>query len=81
MSDYLPINTCSLRSDTTVSCDLYLLVETKSESRYVLYSRGDAVFEDNKRGMLWEKNSSTLYIKKGDQENIMNTWKIILRKL
>jgi len=68
MSDYLPINTCSLRSNTTVGCDLYLLVETKSESRYVLYSRGDAVFEDNKRGMLWGKNISTLFIQKDDQE-------------
>ncbi len=67
MSAYLPINPSSLRSDTTVGCDLYLLVETKSENRYVLYSRGDAVFEDSKRGMLWEKNISNLFIKKDDQ--------------
>jgi len=67
MFDYLPINTSSLRINTTVGCDLYLLVKTKSESRYVLYCRGDAVFEDNKRGMLWERNISRLYIKKDDQ--------------
>ena len=67
-SDYLPVNSSSLRSDTIVGCDLYLLVETKSESRYVLYSRGDAVFEDDDRGMLWEKNISRLFIKKDDQQ-------------
>ncbi len=67
-SDYLPINSSSLRSDTTVGCDLYLLVETKSGRRYVLYSRGDAVFEDDNRGMLWEKNISRLFIKKDDQK-------------
>jgi len=82
MFDYLPINTSSLRSNTTVCCDLYILVETKSESRYVLYSRGDAVFEDNKRGMLWEKNISTLFIKKDDQkkyyEYLENNFKEII---
>ncbi len=85
MSDYLPINTCSLRSDTTVGCDLYLLVETKSESRYVLYSRGDAVFEDNKRGMLWEKNISKLFIKRDDHEKyyeyLENNFKEIITDL
>jgi len=68
MSDYLPINASSLSSDTTVGCDLYLQVNTKSESRYVLYARGDTVFEDSKRGMLWERNIYKLFIKKDDQE-------------
>ncbi len=67
-SDYLPINSSSLRTDTTVGCDLYLLVETKSESRYVLYCRGDGVFENNKREMLVKKNISSLFIKKDDQQ-------------
>jgi putative nucleotidyltransferase with HDIG domain len=67
-SDYLPVNSSSLRTDTKIGYDLYIRVKTKFENRYVLYSRGDAVFEDNKRGMLWEKNISTLYIKKDDQE-------------
>ena len=44
MIDFLPVNSSSLRTDTTVGCDLYLLVETKSESRYVLYCRGEAVW-------------------------------------
>ena len=68
MYDYLPINLSSLSTDTTVGCDLYLLVETKSESRYVLYCRGEAVFDNNKSENLLEKNISRLFIKKDDQQ-------------
>jgi putative nucleotidyltransferase with HDIG domain len=68
MIDFLPVNSSSLRTDTTVGCDLYLLVEPKSESRYVLYCRGEAVFDNNKREKLLEKNISRLFIKKDDQQ-------------
>ncbi|MFV1976349.1 MAG: HD-GYP domain-containing protein [Candidatus Scalindua sp.] len=68
MSDFLPVNSSSLRTDTTVGCDLYLLVETKSESRYVLYCIGEAVFDNNKREKLLEKDISRLFIKKDDQQ-------------
>ncbi|MGR3175808.1 MAG: HD-GYP domain-containing protein [Candidatus Scalindua sp.] len=68
MSDYLPINSNSLRADTKIGCDLYLLVKTSTGSRYILYCRGDAVFENAKREMLLEKNISRLFIKKEDQQ-------------
>ncbi|MGR3173182.1 MAG: HD-GYP domain-containing protein [Candidatus Scalindua sp.] len=68
MSDYLPINPNSLRTDTKIGCDIYLLVETSAESRYVLYCRGDAVFENDKREMLLGKNINRLFIKKDDQQ-------------
>ena len=68
MSDYLPINSNSLRADTKIGCDLYLLVKTSTDSRYILYCRGDAVFENAKREMLIEENISRLFIKKEDQQ-------------
>ena len=68
MSEYLPINTSSLRIDTKIGCDIYLLVKTSVDSRYVLYCRGDAVFENDKREMLVEKNINRLFIKKDDQQ-------------
>jgi putative nucleotidyltransferase with HDIG domain len=68
MSDYLPINSKSLRSDTIIGCDLYLLMKTSAGSRYILYCRGNAVFENNKREILLEKNVSRLFIKKDDQQ-------------
>jgi len=67
MSDYLPINSRSLQSDTIVGCDLYLLVKTTAHSQYVLYCRGNAVFENDKREMLLAKNISRIFIKKDDQ--------------
>ncbi len=68
MSDYLPINSSSLRTDTMVGCDLYLQVETQAYSRFILYCRGDAIFENENREMLLEKNISRLFIKKDDQQ-------------
>ncbi len=68
MSDYLPVNSSSLRTDTKIGCDLYLLVETGAGSRHILYCRGDAVFDNDKREKLLEKNINRLFIKKEDQK-------------
>ncbi len=68
MSEYLPVNSSSLKTDTKIGCDLYLLVETSAGSRCILYCRGDAVFDNNKRENLLEKNISRLFIKKEDQK-------------
>ncbi|MBC8550350.1 MAG: HD domain-containing protein [Candidatus Brocadiales bacterium] len=68
MSDYLPIDSSSLKADTKIGCALYLLVQSGANSRYILYCRGDAVFENNKREMLLEKNISRLFISKDDQQ-------------
>ena len=68
MSDYLPVDSSSLRTDTKIGCNLYLLVDTTADSRYVLYCRGDAIFENSKKEMLVEKNINRLFIKKDDQQ-------------
>ncbi|MFQ5688433.1 MAG: HD-GYP domain-containing protein [Candidatus Scalindua sp.] len=68
MSEYLPINSSSLRTDTKIGCDLYLLVETSAYNRYILYCWGDAVFENSKKEMLLGKNINRLFIKKEDQK-------------
>ncbi len=65
---YLPINSNGLKTDTMIGCDLYLLVKIGNDSRYVLYSKGDTVFEKNKREKLLEKNISRLFIKKEDRK-------------
>ncbi|MBC8551526.1 MAG: HD-GYP domain-containing protein [Candidatus Brocadiales bacterium] len=67
MSDYLPINLSSLRPETTIGCDIYLLVSTGGEDRYILYCKGEAVFDNNKKEMLLEKNLHKLFISKNDQ--------------
>ncbi len=68
MSDYLPINSSSLRTDTKIGCDLYLLVETSGDRKLILYCRGDVVFENDKKEQLLEKNISKLFIKKEGQQ-------------
>ncbi len=68
MSNYIPIDSSSLIADTKIGCDLYLLVKSGTDSRYILYCRGDAIFENNKREMLLEKNISRLFIAKDDQQ-------------
>ncbi len=68
MSEYLPIDSSSLRSDTVVGCDIYLLVNTTPEVRFVLYCKGDAVFENAKKEILAGKNINRLFVKKEDQQ-------------
>ncbi len=67
-SDYLPIDSSTLRTDTKIGCDLHLLVETSGERRFILYCRGDVVFENDKKDKLLEENISKLFIKKEDQQ-------------
>ncbi len=63
-TDYLPIGSSSLRTDTKIGCDLYLLLETSGNRKFILYCRGDVIFENDKKDQLLEKNISNLFIKK-----------------
>jgi putative nucleotidyltransferase with HDIG domain len=66
--DYLPISPNSLRTNTTVGCDIYLLAKTTVEVRFVLYCRGDAVFDEAKKNMLVAQKIKSLFIKKEEQQ-------------
>jgi HD-GYP domain-containing protein (c-di-GMP phosphodiesterase class II) len=66
--DYLPISPHSLRTSTTVGCDIYLLAKTTTEVRFVLYCRGDAVFDEAKKNMLVAQKIKSLFIKKEKQQ-------------
>ena len=66
--DYLPISPNSLRTNTTVGCDIYLLAKTTAEVRFVLYCREDAVFDEAKKNMLVAQKIKSLFIKKEKQQ-------------
>lgn len=68
MSGYLPVSTSILRTNTIIGCDLYLLVKTTADSRYILYLKGDANFENHQKEKLVEQNISRLFIKKDNQQ-------------
>ncbi len=66
--EYFSVNLNSLKTDSKIGCDLYLLAETGADSRYVLYCREDSVFENDKRDQLLEMNIQRLFIEKDDQK-------------
>ncbi len=66
--DYLPLSPSGLRTNTTIGCDIYLLAKTTSEVRFVLYCRGDAVFDEEKKHMLVAQRIKSLFIKKDEQQ-------------
>ena len=66
--NYMPISPSSLRTDTTVGCDIYMLAKTTAEVRFVLYCRADAVFDETKKSMLLANRIKSLFIKKEEQE-------------
>ncbi|MFQ5962975.1 MAG: HD-GYP domain-containing protein [Candidatus Scalinduaceae bacterium] len=68
MIDYLPIKLNSLRTDTIIGCDIYLLMNVNGASRYVLYCKGDTVFEDGKKELLVKKNVNRLFVNKDDEQ-------------
>jgi putative nucleotidyltransferase with HDIG domain len=66
--DYMPISPSSLRTNTTVGCDIYLLAKTTVEIRFVLYCRADAVFDEAKKATLVAQRIKSLFIKKEEQQ-------------
>lgn len=68
MSEYIPILISSLKSDTIIGCDLYVLSKKDGKSNYVLYSSGDSMFEGSKKSMLARKNIKSIFINKKDKK-------------
>jgi len=66
--DHMPISPSSLRTNTTVGCDIYMLTKTTAEIRFVLYCKSDAVFDEAKKSMLLAQRIKSLFIKKEDQQ-------------
>ena len=64
----MPISPSSLRTNTTVGCDIYMLTKTTAEVRFVLYCKSDAVFDEAKKSMLLAQRIKSLFIKKEDQQ-------------
>lgn len=67
MPNYFPVTIDSIRSDTIIGCDLYLLMHVDDTNRFVLYCRGNSVFESKKRDLLLKKNVNRLFISRNDK--------------
>lgn len=68
MNDFLPITLNSLKTDTRIGCDIYLLVRSNGSSKYILYCKSDAAFACEQKEMLVRKNINKLFIGKEDQQ-------------
>ena len=68
MLNYLPITLNSLRPNTITNCNIYLLASVNGASRYILYCRGNVVFEDEKKELLVRKNVNRLFISRDDRQ-------------
>ena len=67
MNAFFPITLSSLKTDTIIGCDVYLLVSDNGRGNYVLYCKGDAAFENEKKELLVRKNVNRLFIGKKDK--------------
>jgi len=68
MHAFFPVTLSSLKADTIIGCDIYLLVSDNGRSNYVLYCKGDAAFENEKKELLVKKNINRLFVCKEDQK-------------
>lgn len=68
MHDFLPITLNSLKADTRIGCDIYLHVHNNGTSRYILYCKSDAAFENEQKEMLVRKNINKLFIGEKDKK-------------
>jgi len=68
MYEFFPITLNSLKVDTEIGCDIYLLVHDNGRSRYILYCKSDAAFENEQKEMLVRKNIYNLFIGKKDKK-------------
>ncbi|MCP4270165.1 MAG: HD-GYP domain-containing protein [Candidatus Brocadiaceae bacterium] len=68
MSDYLSISPSIIRTGTRIGCDLFVSVKRTAGSEFVLYCRGDVVFEEVKRRALKAEKIRSLYIRKDNQK-------------
>ncbi len=81
MYDFLPITLNSLKVDTKIGCDIYLLVHDNGRSRYILYCKSDAAFENEQREMLVRKNINKLFIGKKDKKKYSEYLEINLKNI
>ncbi len=68
MPAFFPVTLSSLKADTLIGCDIYLLVSDNGRSNHVLYCKGDTAFENEKRELLVRKNINRLFVSNEDQK-------------
>lgn len=68
---YLPVTLRSIKIGAFTGCDLYLQTTGNNEPRYLLYCKGNKLFEDERRELFVKKNISKIYVAKNGKSQYL----------
>ncbi len=61
---YLPVTLRSIKTGAFAECDLYLQTVTNNEVKYLLYCKGNRIFDDERKESFVKKNIGKIYVSK-----------------
>lgn len=61
---YLPVTLRSIKTGAFAECDLYLQTVVNNETKYLLYCKGNKVFDDERKESFVKKNIGKIYVSK-----------------
>lgn len=61
---YLPVTLRSIKTGAFAECDLYLQTVTNNEIKYLLYCKGNKLFDDERKESFVKKNINKIYVAK-----------------
>lgn len=61
---YLPVTLRSIKTGAFAGCDLYLQTVVNNEIKYLLYCRGNKLFDDERKESFVKKNINKIYVAK-----------------
>jgi HD-GYP domain-containing protein (c-di-GMP phosphodiesterase class II) len=68
---YLPVSLRSIKAGAFAGCDLYLQTVVNSEIKYVLYCKGDKLFDDERKESFVKKNINRMFVAKNGRTQYM----------
>src|SRR3989339_1712727 len=61
---YLPVTLRSIKTGAFAGCDLYLQTVVNDENKYLLYCKGNKLFDDERKESFVKKNINKIYVAK-----------------
>lgn len=68
---YLPVSLRSIKAGAFAGCDLFLQTVVNSEIKYLLYCKGDKLFDDERKESFVKRNINRVYVAKNGRAQYM----------
>lgn len=68
---YLPVTLRSIKTGAFAGCDLYLQTVVNEEAKYLLYCKGNQLFDDERKESFVKKNINKIYVAKNDDDQYL----------